>query len=81
MSSLIENTKFLSSLQQRILENLQNNRPAETGISREDLQRGIQILRQDRRQAVTSAASSTRKKKAAPPPDLNDLLSNFSTGG
>lgn len=79
MSSLIENTKFLSSLQQRILENLQNNLPAETGISREDLKKGVQILRQDRRQAVTSKASATRKSKAAPPPDLNDLLANFST--
>jgi len=81
MSNLIEDTRFLSALQQRILANLQEGLPAETGIDRDDLRRGIQLLRKDRSVAATTKAAATRKSKAAPPPDLNDLLSSFSTKG
>lgn len=77
MSNLIEETRFLTSLQQRILTNLQEELPPEHGISREELERGISILRSDRRAATTQKASTTRKSKASPPPDLNDLINSF----
>lgn len=81
MSNLIEETRFLTSLQQRILTNLQSELPPEHGISRDELQRGISILRSDRKASTTAKSAATRKSKAAPAIDLNELINGFEDKG
>ena len=81
MTNLVEEARFLTSLQQRILTNIQEERPPEHGIDREELKRGISILRSDRRTAATSKAATTRKSKASAPIDINALLSEFESKG
>jgi hypothetical protein len=75
MSDLIKDTQFLTALQQRILTNIQENNPPDHGIDREELQRGIKILRSDRKSSISSKASSTRAKSAKEPIDLATLMS------
>lgn len=81
MTNLVEEARFLTSLQERILTNIREERPPEHGIEREELKRGIQILRSDRRSAATSKASTTRKNNSSSSIDINALISEFETKG
>ena len=81
MSNLVEEARFLTTLQQRILTNIQEERPPEHGIEREELQRGISILRSDRRSATVAKATATRKSSSASTVDINALISTFEVKG
>lgn len=73
----------LTDLRQRILENERNGRPAHFGITPEELQAGLAVLRQNRIVASTrggEASAKARKKKAGKTVDeakMKRLFSEF----
>ena len=76
-----EAARKINDLRRKILENEEKGLPAHHGISKEDLEKALAHLRQNRTAAMEASgkkkATTKTKGASAPVPDLNDLLSSL----
>lgn len=61
----IEDSQFLLDLRQRVLANVDANRPAKTGVSDEENRRFLALLRPARTAAVGTKSTSSKKPVTA----------------
>lgn len=73
MSISLADTHFITDLRARMLKNRAEGKPADFGISRDEIKKGLDAIRRNRTEAVANSKSK-RTKKEAKPIDLASLF-------
>lgn len=78
MSLTIEDAQFVSQMRMKMLKNMQEDKPAEADIDRDELKRALDIVRQSR--SIGDATGSKAKAKAPVIPMDLDAFMNKPVG-
>lgn len=78
MSTSVENAQFLNELNMRVIRNKESNKPLREGITDEEYERFLEILRPARAGASVKAPSKARKTvQAVSDEELDSLFDDL----